>query len=366
MSNGIIAPPGETLGGTSSGTLDPYLGGVGGVDLGSGGTLDPYLGGVGGVGLGGEAGLPTGGSGGGLGGLLSALGGIGIGDLTKAGLGIGAIMNAMGRLSDVGSGLSSGALNIAREGQEATAFKPFTVSTAFGDIVTTPEGGYTTTLTPEQEAIRQQAYGGISGALTGAMGPTDARVADVYERIRAAQRPEESRQRLALEERLVGQGRQGIRTSQFGGTPEQLALAMAQEEAKNAAAVSAIEQAAKEQQQQLGTAQALFELQAYPENQLIKALTPAIQIGSLADLGRREGAGLFTEGAITGLEALAQTELGRANLLGEIYSSILGGTGAAGASGTSGLLGNIISGGAGDATLGSVFDTIGGWFGFGD
>lgn len=314
--------------------------------------------GTAGSGAGAGSGAATGGAVGGLGGLLSGLGGVKLGDLTKAGLGIGAIIDAMGRLSDIGSDLSSGALNVAREGQEATAFKPFTVSTAFGDIVTTPEGGYTTTLTPEQEAIRQQAYGGISGALTGAMGPTDARVADVYERIRAAQRPEEARQRLALEERLVGQGRQGIRTSQFGGTPEQLALAMAQEEAKNAAAVSAIEQAAKEQQQQLGTAQALFELQAYPENQLIKALTPAIQIGSLADLGRREGAGLFTEGAITGLEALAQTELGRANLLGEIYSSLLGGTGAAGASGASGLLGGIINQVGGGTSLKDVYDGI--------
>ena len=133
---------------------------------------------------------------------------------------------------------------------------------------------------------------------------------------------------------------------------------MAQEEAKNAAAVSAIEQAAKEQQQQLGTAQALFELQAYPENQLINALTPAIQIGSLADLGRREGAGLFTEGAITGLEALAQTELGRANLLGEIYSSLLGGTGAAGASGASGLLGGIINQVGGGSSLKDVYDGI--------
>ena len=311
-----------------------------------------------GSGAGAGSGAATGGAVGGLGGLLSGLGGVKLGDLTKAGLGIGAIIDAMGRLSDIGSDLSSGALNVAREGQEATAFKPFTVSTAFGDIVTTPEGGYTTTLTPEQEAIRQQAYGGISGALTGAMGPTDARVADVYERIRAAQRPEEARQRLALEERLVGQGRQGIRTSQFGGTPEQLALAMAQEEAKNAAAVSAIEQGAKEQQQQLGTAQALFELQAYPENQLINALTPAIQIGSLADLGRREGAGLFTEGAITGLEALAQTELGRANLLGEIYSSLLGGTGAAGASGASGLLGGIINQVGGGTSLKDVYHGI--------
>ena len=195
------------------------------------------------------------------------------------------------------------------------------------------------------------------------MGPTDARVADVYERIRAAQRPEEARQRLALEERLLGQGRQGIRTAQFGGTPEQLALAMAQEEAQNAAAVSAMQEAAREQQQQLQLAQSLFELQAYPENQLISALSPAIQLGKLADVGRREGAKLFTTGSMTGLETQADTEMARANMIGEIYSSLLGGTGAAGATGTSGLLGSIIDQATGGAEIGDIFDTVGSWFG---
>ena len=295
--------------------------------------------------------------------ILDVLSDIGLGDLAEAGLGYAAITDQMDRLSEIGSDLSSGAFDVAREGQEATAFQPFTISTGFGDVSTTPEGGYTTTLTPEQEAIRQQAYGGISGALAGAMGPTDARVADVYERIRAAQRPEEARQRLALEERLLGQGRQGIRTAQFGGTPEQLALAMAQEEAQNAAAVSALQEAAREQQQQMQMAQSLFELQAYPENQLISALSPAIQLGKLADLGRREGAGLFTEAAMTGHEIQAQTEIRRANMLADIYNSLLGGTGAAGATGTTGLLSSIINQATGDATIGDIFDTVGSWFG---
>ena len=79
---------------------------------------------------------------------------------------------------------------------------------------------------------------------------TSAREQDVFNRIRAMQTPEEQRQRLALEERLANQGRLGVRTNMFGGTPEQFALAKAQEEAQNQAALMAMQQAQQEQRQQ--------------------------------------------------------------------------------------------------------------------
>jgi len=53
----------------------------------------------------------------------------------------------------------------------------------------------------------------------------------------------------------------------------------------------------------------------------------------LADMGRRSGAGLQAEAGISGLEALAQTELGRASALRDLYGGILGATGGSGNSG---------------------------------
>jgi len=107
------------------------------------------------------------------------------------------------------------------------------------------------------QALRQQ-YGGLAGqAAMDVLTPTAAREADVYERIRATQRPEEARQRLGLEERLAQQGRLGVRTAMFGGTPEQFAMAQAQEEAQNRASLAAMQQAQAERQQALGTAQTL-------------------------------------------------------------------------------------------------------------
>jgi hypothetical protein len=108
------------------------------------------------------------------------------------------------------------------------------------------------------EALRSQ-YAGLAGQAAGGL-LTDPmqREADIYNRIRAAQTPEEQRQRLALEERLAAQGRLGTSSAAYGGaTPEQLALETAQAEARNRASLAAMEQARAEQQQQLATAQTL-------------------------------------------------------------------------------------------------------------
>jgi hypothetical protein len=504
----------------------------------------------------------TGESGGFFNNLLTGIGNLPLSGLAQTGLSYAALDDVMDRLSSVGSGLATGAQRIGEEAAAGTAFRPFTVSTGFGGITTTPEGGFTTSLSPAQAAQQQQlqaitsgllggmggmgggvapnrfsygpvrppmqqeqptvqfgaapptgslqqsiqppidvmrqpgegqgyakgpvaggpaplppmtafqtfmspeeamaarisgaqplqaglspaqrfqrlpqasndtgpasfedlltgeivseeqmqamqppqapmapstggfgsgipdvsgitgqALGGLSGALTGLMAPMGQREADVYERIRATQRPEEERARLALEERLQSQGRTGLRTAQFGGAPEQLALAQAQEEAKNRAALSALGQAQAEQQQQLGLAQGLFGLgsgaaalpaslqlgqlqniglaqaaQYLPEQQLLTSLTPAINLANIAGTGQRQGAGYLAEAGISGLESQAQTELARANLLGQIYSSMLGAAGAtgaaeAGAGSTNDLIGSIFGG----ETLGGLFSSI--------
>ena len=317
------------------------------------------------------------------GGLLDFLGNLSLSDLASTGVNLTAYNDLLTRLGDVGSGLASGASTIGTEAAKATKFEPFTVTTGFGTTTATDEGGYTTTLTPEQTA-RQTALSGITGglltdftglapdvstfqsgalsgaesALTAATGDQATREADVYERIRAAQRPEEERQRLALQELLQSQGRTGLRTAMFGGSPEQFALEKARAEAQNTASLAAIQQAGAERQQNLGAAQGLFGLtgqaaglpslleasqlqnigaglglEATPEQLLLSTLSPAINIASLADMGRRSGAGLQAEAGISGLEALAQTELGRASALRDLYGGILGATGGSGNSG---------------------------------
>jgi hypothetical protein len=174
-----------------------------------------------------------------------------------------------------------------------TEFRPFAVTSALGGAQATPTGGMGFTLTPEQEAIRQQltqtgtgliggrqaladvyrqAAGefGVSGAPAmgrdvllgleaelGGLGlgssrqreqdlismlasqPDMARQQQIYQELEAMQAPAREREQLALEQRLFGQGRGGVRTAMFGGTPEEFARAKAVEEARLGSAVQA-------------------------------------------------------------------------------------------------------------------------------
>ena len=108
------------------------------------------------------------------------------------------------------------------------------------------------------ESLRSQ-YAGLAGAAgQGLLTSPEQRQADIYESIRATQTPEEERQRLATEERLLAQGRLGLSSAAYGGaSPELLAQETARQEAMARAGLSARQQAMAEQQQEMATAQSL-------------------------------------------------------------------------------------------------------------
>ena len=244
-----------------------------------------------------------------------------------------------------------------------------------------------------QQQAAQSAFG-LGEQFMGQAGmPMGAREQEVYDRIRATQLGEEERQRLALEERLASQGRLGVQTAMFGGTPEQLALAKAQESAQNQAALMAMQQAGQEQQQQaalgaqfagLGSglagqrqaleaaqqARALQALQggmglatgglgleqaqqqiglgalqgAYvPQAAMLSAFSPALNVASMADVARRQGGQYGLEAQLANLEADVGRRLGLAELYGGMFTgagSLVGGL----SSTAGGLIGDILGG----------------------
>ena len=62
-------------------------------------------------------------------------------------------------------------MRIGQQAQADTAFKPFSISTGFGGVQAGPQGGYTTTLSPQGQA-QQQALQGITSGLIGGMQPS--------------------------------------------------------------------------------------------------------------------------------------------------------------------------------------------------
>ncbi len=303
-----------------------------------------------------------------LGGIGPALGLLGGGAAAKG---------AYDRLGEIGDVAQQGAMQIAQQGLEQSQFQPFSVTSAtggqFGYDPTT--GAATMGVSPQEQALQgmlmnqaqstlgatpygqqagrtaaEQAYGLGGGFMTSAGMPTAGREADVYERIRATQRPEEERQRMALEERLFNQGRSGVSTNMYGGTPEQLAMAKAQEEAQYQASLAAIQQGQAEQMQQAKLGQAFTgmgsELSAQdlamlggqqklglgalggsyiPQAQLLESMQGAQLYPQLQQRGQLYGAGLFGEGAMGGVEALLASGLGQADLMGVLGTGLLGG-----------------------------------------
>jgi len=200
-----------------------------------------------------------------------------------------------------------------------------------------------TTFSPTEQAISTGAFTGAQTLLDAVTTDRATREQDIYNRIRATQEAEEERQRLALEERLANQGRLGVRTAMFGGTPEQLALAKAQEEAQARASLAAIQQAQAEQAQDARLGTQLLGAAYLPEAQAQNALQRGLLASQLAQRGQLYGTGLFGEASIAGLDALLGSGIGQAELMGRLGTSLLSGA-MGGAGGGQGGIGDIIGG----------------------
>ena len=226
------------------------------------------------------------------------------------------------------------------QAEKTTTFKPFTVTTPTGSASTSVTGTTFDFNTEQQEAMkelfgfgsdafsfvgdpakRKEEQENIIGMLTQDPSQRATREQDLYNRIRATQTPEEQRNALALEERLFNQGRSGVQTSMYGGTPEQLAQAKAVEEAKAGASLDAITQARLEQA--LGSEQTLaglaetrqrlaqladtglssFEASYLPQDKMIEALFPQLQASQISSALQSTGAGLMAGLGESGLEA---------------------------------------------------------------
>mgnify|MGYP001176053827 CR=1 FL=1 len=336
--------------------------------------------------------------------------------------GLAAINAAYNKLGQVGTSAQSAANALAGQLETKAAFKPFTVTTGTGTGGITSAGGITMMPTGSAatlqsnllsrglaDLIRPVGAGDVSTLglgmiddvqaelgrdlptlgitqqvardnLTAARGlireaemDPAAREQAIFQRIRAAQAPEEERQRLALEERLQSQGRLGVATNLYGGTPEQLALAKAQAEAQNTAMIQAMGQAQAERQMagQLGTqfsttgaglgaaAEALRSgrqamglqlaqgglglltgreaLEAarlqqglaatkaafIPEASAQNAFQQALRAAELRQQAQQFGTGLFGESTMTGIDALLASGLGQASLMGNVGAGVL-------------------------------------------
>jgi hypothetical protein len=207
-------------------------------------------------------------------------------------------------------------------------FQPYTVTSATGGqfgMSRDPETGqmsYDITTSPEEQAFQQQAMKDAEMYFGQARTPIAQREQQVYDRMLTAMSPEQERQRLALEQRMASQGRLGVSTAQFGGTPEQLAMAKAQSEAQNQALLNAMQFAGQEQQRQSQLGTGMLAAGYVPQAQLLNALQPGMTAAERQRQAISEQAGAYGKTYASGLEALLQSGLGQANLIGSLGSGL--------------------------------------------
>tara|TARA_R100000951_G_scaffold116595_2_gene129215 strand:- start:1063 stop:1872 length:810 start_codon:yes stop_codon:yes gene_type:complete len=211
------------------------------------------------------------------------------------------------------------------------SFQPYTVTSGnLGNITTDEFGGTQFNLGESQQAMQDLLLGGSSDFYRNAMQDTAGRETDIYNRMRAAQRPEEQQAMLDMEERLFAQGRGGVATNQYGGTPEQLSLNMARERAKNEAMLGAMGQAQQEQMQQ-ATLGGMFQQEGYaPLAQLMNASSAGAGAASMADVARRQQGEYDLQAQLANLQADMGSRTGLANLYSGLFSSATGALGSVG------------------------------------
>jgi hypothetical protein len=234
---------------------------------------------------------------------------------------------------------------LAQELSGMLEFQPYTVTSATGGqfgMRRDPATGqmvYELQTSPEEQAFQQlqleraqQLFGDAS------LSPEarDVREAEVLSRMEDLASPQRQRDRLALEQRLASQGRLGVTTGMFGGTPEALALERGIAEAQNRAALDAMQYVAQEQQRAAQMGSGMLSAGYVPQAQLLGAVQPGMTAAERQRQAISEQAGTYGETYVSGLQALLQSGLGQADLAGTLGTSIA-------EQGVKGLLGGLFT-----------------------
>lgn len=232
--------------------------------------------------------------------------------------------------------------------QENMKFQPFTVAGYGGGAAANATGGVNYNMDAAATEQANMLQGGANQMFQSAMGDVAGREGDIYERMRAMQRPEEQRSMTDLESRAFAQGRLGMSADNYGGSsPEMLAMADSINRNKNAASVAAIEQA-RMQQAQDASIGGQFQAASYmPQAQLQNMFNQGLQTSQLQQASQLGAASMGAQLGLGQIQSQVNAEKIRAELLGGLFNQV------------GGSFGN-----SGSDPLGDAFSWLGNQFGF--
>lgn len=210
--------------------------------------------------------------------------------------------------------------NLINTTGDRTQFQPWSVTGNVGNVKGGPDG-MSMGLTGEAlDRYNQMQRNGGMMMNRASQDPTQARN-DYYDSMRAAQSPEEQRQKQMMDARLMAQGRSGIKSNAYGGTPEQLAYYKAQEEAKNTAMLSADQMAQQGLQNQFNMGQGMFQSSYLPQELLMKQGMMGQNNAQMNQAGQLQGADMLNQLTL----GQATSDMNYDNLMGDFLMQTLQG-----------------------------------------
>ena len=241
------------------------------------------------------------------GGNVGGGGGFNMGGLFNAGLDYYQRNEEIGGQENIGNLALQTGQQAGRTASEMAKFQPYTVTSNLAKGITDEQGGLDLQLSPEEQA-RQNQYLGQSQSLFGGLtGDVAGGSQAIYEQMRAAQRPEEERDRMRMQESLFASGRGGLQSGMYGGgNAETFGFEQARQEAMLNAQLAARSQFGREQQNMLQSAQGLQTAGYNPQEQAIGLFGASNAPASYADAARRQQGSLYGQASLGGLEGFME------------------------------------------------------------
>jgi hypothetical protein len=222
------------------------------------------------------------------------------------------------------------------------SFQPWTISGGVGNVAGGPDG-MKFGLAPHMKAYEQDMLGGGRNLLNRSMMNPMQREQQLYDRMREIQAPGERQNLQNMQQRMMSQGRMGMGSTEYGGSPEQMAYYKAMGQAQNEAMMGAMSQAQAEQLQQYNMGMGMSQEGFRPLDYLYKQ----------AGLGQNK-ASLFAQLGLGGLSSRLNYSNLQTKALGDLYgagSQFMGGLGAGvDNSGGWGGFWDMLTGGGSDGT----------------
>ena len=224
----------------------------------------------------------------------------------------------LGRVGEQAYDAYTGEGGLADELRGMSEFQPYTVTSATGSqfgmgLGENGEMDYNLNLSGTEQDLQNEQMRRAESMFALAEQNPAAREQEVFQRMMDSINPQRERERYALEQRLQGQGRLGVQTSMFGGTPEGLAMAKVQEEDYSQNMLGAMDFAGAEQTRQAALGTGMLANAYIPQAQLLNAIQPGQTTAEQRRSQMATQTGAYGETYSTGLQALLSSALGQAS-----------------------------------------------------